>query len=115
MLDALILHDAKSALIHSVNLLVDNAYLIINMDKRDILPLLPKRCGAYKLLTYGFNCKACVTVSSTMGGMLQACVQRGFVTLDGDLREPCEFGFPLEGDCEAALGFAAALMVCGNI
>jgi hypothetical protein len=115
MLDALIVQDAKPALLNSVNFLNDGAYLILNMDKREIRPLLPGSCEAYKLITYGFNRKACVTASSTMDGMLQACVQRGFITLDGDLREPCEFGLPLEGDSETALGIAAALMVCGNI
>jgi hypothetical protein len=114
-LDVLIVQDAKPALIKSVRMLQNNAYLILNTDKREILPLLPAGQEVYKLITYGFNGKACVTASSTMDGMLQACVQRGFVTLDGNLREPCEFGLPATGDSGDMLGLAAALLVCGII
>jgi hypothetical protein len=114
-MDVLIVQDAKPALINSVKMLPDSAYLILNTDKREILPLLPSGREVYKLLTYGFNGKACVTASSMMDGMLQACVQRGFVTMDGNLCEPCEFGFPATGDNEDMLGLAAALLVCGII
>jgi hypothetical protein len=114
-MDVLIVQDAKPALIKSVRMLPDSAYLILNTDKREILPLLPAGREVYKLITYGFNGKACVTASSTMDGMLQACVQRGFVTLDGNLREPCEFGLPATGDCGDMLGLTAALLVCGII
>jgi hypothetical protein len=114
-IDALIVQDAKPALINSVKILPNSAYLVLNTDKREILPLLPSGREVYKLITYGFNSKACVTASSMMDGMLQACVQRGFVTLDGNLREPCEFGFPTTGDNEDMLGLATALLVCGII
>ncbi len=112
-LDALIVWDAQPALIKSVRMLREGAYLIINIDKREILPLLSNWRGALRLLTFGFNGKACVTASSTSDGVL--CVQHSFKTLDGALREPCEFGFPLENNCVSALGFAAALLVCGII
>ena len=88
-------------------------YLVVNADQRGIFPALSE--SRARIITYGFNGKACVTASSVDDGRckccnsLQVCIQRGFRTLSGGLYEPQEFRaeYPPEMDAHTALAAAA--------
>ena len=86
-------------------------YLIINSDDKEIFPLLSKNKA--KLITYGFNNRACITASSVTDENLQVCIQRAFYGIDGEEREPQEFPTTKRGEStESVLAAAAAWSVC---
>ena len=88
-------------------------YLVVNADDKAIFPYLAP--GKAKLITYGFNSKACITASSITDEGLQVCIQRGFTALDGQMRDPQEFAAPAHAASpETALGAAAAWAICGS-
>ncbi|NMA83497.1 MAG: hypothetical protein GX962_06495 [Epulopiscium sp.] len=72
------------------------------------------------IITYGINPKACVTASSIQQDMsgnttIQCCVQRPFITRDGELIEPQEFTVhmqtPIQEDLDLILGVITATLV----
>ncbi|MCL2187821.1 MAG: hypothetical protein FWC16_02175 [Defluviitaleaceae bacterium] len=81
-------------------------YLIINADDAEIFPALGQTQA--KVITYGFNPRACITASSVTEDGLQVCIQRAFVDLEGVERAPQEFSAPV-----TSLGAAAAWAVVG--
>jgi len=87
----------------------ENGYLLINTDNFNSSPLPPA-----KVITYGFNTRASVTASSVTEDNLQICVQRGFLSLSGQLQEPREFSaaFPAGSNPLNVLGAAAACVLC---
>ena len=82
-------------------------YLIINADDAEILPTLGNTPA--KVITYGFNPRACITASSVTEDGLQVCIQRAFIDLKGVERAPQEFAAPV-----TSLGAAAAWAVVGS-
>ncbi|MCL2203912.1 MAG: hypothetical protein FWB88_08235 [Defluviitaleaceae bacterium] len=82
-------------------------YLIVNADDGDIFPALGQVQA--KVITYGFNPRACITASSVTEEGLQVCIQRAFVDLSGTARTPQEFSAPV-----TSLGAAAAWAVVGS-
>jgi hypothetical protein len=82
-------------------------YLIVNADDADILPALGQTRA--RLITYGFNPRACITASSVTEDGLQVCIQRSFVDMEGNTRGPQEFSAPV-----TSLGAAAAWAVIGS-
>jgi UDP-N-acetylmuramyl pentapeptide synthase len=86
--------------------LTSDDYLIINADDADIFSALGENRA--KVITYGFNSRACITASSVTEDGLQLCIQRSFVDLGGNTRSPQEFSAPV-----TYLGAAAAWAVVG--
>ncbi|MCL2224008.1 MAG: hypothetical protein FWB96_03460 [Defluviitaleaceae bacterium] len=86
-------------------------FLIVNADDRAIFPLLSQ--SKARLITYGFNNRACITASSVTNDGVQVCIQRGFTGIDGAEREPREFAArsSLGEDSMSILGAAAAWVV----
>lgn len=95
-----------------VKQLTSEDYVIANADRTELFPLLVN-CAA-RLITFGFNTKACVTASSVTDARLQVCVQRGFPSIGGHAVEPGEFAAPCPGNASAAavLGAVTACAVC---
>ncbi|MCL2216622.1 MAG: hypothetical protein FWB91_06320 [Defluviitaleaceae bacterium] len=84
-------------------------YLVVNADDKTIFPLLSQ--SEAKLITYGFNARACITASSVTDDGLQVCIQRTFCGIDGAERMPQEFPARGQENSTAVLGAAAAWAV----
>ncbi|MCL2363235.1 MAG: hypothetical protein FWC71_01070 [Defluviitaleaceae bacterium] len=87
--------------------LTPNDYLIVNADDTNIFNALGHTRA--KIITYGFNSRACITASSVSEDGLQVCIQRAFVDMEGQTRTPQEFTSPV-----TSLGAAAAWAVIGS-
>jgi len=113
-LDVLVASEASPMLRELIPRLSPEDYLIVNADDKAIFPYLTPRSA--KLITYGFNNKACITASSITDDGLHICIQRSFTALDGEQRDPQEFAAPtVPVSPESALGAAAAWVICGSI
>ena len=87
-----------------------DGYWVINADNYPISPPHDQ----WDIITYGFNGKASVTASSVADGILQVCVQRGFMTLGKHFYEPQEFKAPCPFSINPlnVLGAAVACALC---
>ena len=113
-LDILVASEALPVLAELIPRMTPEDYLVVNADDKAIFPYLAARNA--KLITYGFNNKACITASSVTDEGLHICIQRGFTALDGEQRDPQEFAAPGGAvSPEAALGAAAAWAICGRM
>ena len=115
-LDVLVASEASPILADLVPKMTPDGYLVVNADDKNIFPYLQPRRA--KLITYGFNNKACVTASSITDDGLHICIQRSFETLDGITRDPQEFAAPggaLSVSPETALGAATVWAICAKI
>jgi len=113
-LDVLVVSEASPVLAELIPKMSPDSYLVANADDKNIFPYLSPRRA--KLITYGFNNKACVTASSVTDDGLHVCIQRSFTTLDGTTRDPQEFAAPvgpLAVSPEATLGAATVWAICG--
>ncbi|MDR1912907.1 MAG: hypothetical protein LBQ68_00280 [Clostridiales bacterium] len=63
--------------------------VLINPENKEFLPLVASWRGL--LITYGFNNKVCVTVSSVSDKDLQICIQRELPSLNNKIQEQQEF------------------------
>jgi len=115
-LDVLVVSEASPILADLVPKMTPDEYLVVNADDKNIFPYLAPRRA--KLITYGFNNKACVTASSITDDGLHICIQRSFTTLDGATHDPQEFAAPggnLSVSPETALGAATVWAICSKI
>jgi len=113
-LDVLVVSEASPVLKELIPRLAPEGYLVVNADDKAIFPYLP---GGTRLITYGFNNKACITASSVTDDSLHICIQRTFTALDGGQRDPQEFATTTgsaPASPEATLGAAAVWAICGN-
>ena len=87
-------------------------YLVVNADDKAIFPLLSQ--SEATLITYGFNTRACITVSSVTEDGLQVCIQRAFYGMSGQEQLPQEFLAKLKSheNSDTVLAAAAAWAVC---
>ncbi|MCL2049900.1 MAG: hypothetical protein FWG87_14355 [Defluviitaleaceae bacterium] len=109
-LNILVADDASPVLAEILPSLGSEDFLLINSDDKKIFALL-KNISA-KLITYGFNSRACITVSSVTEDGVQVCVQRGFTNINGTELEPHEFAARSSGEASmSVLGAAAAWSV----
>jgi hypothetical protein len=106
-INVLVADTQAPVLTHLAPRLSHDDYLIVNADCADIFPKLGKTQA--KVITYGFNPRACITVSSVTEDGLQVCIQRAFVDMEGTTRNPQEFQAPV-----TSLGAAAAWAVLGQ-
>ena len=114
--DILVISEASPVLSDIIPGITMDNYLVVNADDKQIFPYLSSKQA--KLITYGFNNKACITASSVTDNGLQVCIQRAFMTIDGDMLDPQEFAIPnicITIPAEAALGAAAAWAICGKM
>jgi UDP-N-acetylmuramyl pentapeptide synthase len=107
----LVARTPEPALAGAISSLTDQDFLIVNADDAAIFPFLAKKNNAAKIITYGFNAKACITASSISENNVQVCIQRGFVGPGGNVCEPQEFSAPIPpgtdaGDVLAASAYA---------
>jgi len=110
-INVLVASDASPVVSAVAPQLTGDDFLVVNADDKGIFPLLGN--SSAKLITYGFNSRACITASSVTNDGVQVCIQRGFIGADGVAREPQEFP-ARAGTCEnsmAVLGAAAAWSV----
>jgi len=109
--NVLVAAEASPVLKNILPNLSSDDYLVVNADDKNIFPLLSQ--SEAKLITYGFNARACITASSVSDDGLQVCIQRAFLALDGEEREPQEFSAKVnyEEDSDAVLAAAAAWAV----
>lgn len=90
--------------------------VVANIDNKTLCNYLGGCQG--KLITYGFNSKACVTASSVIDQpyeCIQLCIQRRLPTLAGNTLEPQEFPviFKSPKNIYCALGAVAAALIAG--
>ena len=88
-INVLIAAEASPVIAAILPSLSSDDFLIVNADDQTIFPLLEK--SKAKLITYGFNNRACITASSVTSDGVQVCIQRGFKGIDGAECEPHEF------------------------
>lgn len=112
-INVLVAAEASDVLPEVVKSLTGDDFLIVNSDDAGIFPLPEMNA---KLITYGFNNRACITASSVTNDGVQVCVQRGFRGLDGSEREPHEFSARAKAgeNSMSVLGAAAAWAVLKN-
>ncbi|MCL1845816.1 MAG: hypothetical protein FWF77_07925 [Defluviitaleaceae bacterium] len=115
--NVLVAAEASPVLAQIIPSLGSDDFLIVNSDDKKIFSMLeslPKNFS--RLITYGFNNRACITASSVTQDGVQVCVQRGFCGIDGTEREPHEFSARTSGENSmSVLGAAAAWAVlCSN-
>ncbi|MCL1884693.1 MAG: hypothetical protein FWF81_13200 [Defluviitaleaceae bacterium] len=113
--DILVASEASPVLERVIPSLGSDNFLIINADDTSIFSMLENITMPenYKLITYGFNNRACITASSVTNDGVQVCIQRGFTTICGEEREPHEFSarFSNGENSMSILGAAAAWAV----
>ena len=109
--DVLVAAEASPVLANMVTALGCDDYLIVNADDKSIFPLLAN--SEAKLITYGFNARACITASSVTNDGMQVCIQRAFTGIDGKNRLPGEFPTKMNNgeNSMSVLGAAAAWVV----
>ena len=88
-INVLVATEASPVLARILPQLGSEDFLIINSDDTTIFPMLENTLA--RLITYGFNSRACITASSVTRDGVQICVQRGFEGIDGTHHEPHEF------------------------
>jgi len=114
--NVLVASEASPVLADVIPSLGSEDFLIVNADDKKIFTMLdeipmPENFKA-KLITYGFNNRACITASSVTNDGVQVCIQRGFQGIDGAEREPHEFSARANGENSmSVLGAAAAWVV----
>ena len=114
--DVLVITEAIPVLADVIPTMTQCDYLVINADDKEIFPYLSTKQA--RLISYGFNSKACITASSVTDNGLHVCIQRAFTALNGDRLDPQEFTAPnicITISAEAALGAAAAWVICGRM
>jgi len=109
----LVAAEASPVLQNVVSTLGSDDFLVVNADDKAIFPLLSQ--SEAKLITYGFNARACITASSVTEDGIQVCIQRAFHGIDGQECLPQEFSakVKVEENSDTVLAAAAALAVCG--
>lgn len=76
------------------DILKNTKYLIINADLKIDFHLLEEL--KLTVITYGFNPKATVTISSTIGEKILICIQRNICSIKNNIIEPQEIYVYLE-------------------
>ena len=115
-LDVLVVSEASPVLAEAIPCLAPGGYLVVNADDKAIFPYLTAQPA--RLITYGFNNKACITASSITDEAMHICIQRAFTGLDGTMCDPQEFAAPgcnMSVSPETALGAAAVWAICGKM
>ena len=111
----LVAHEPEAALAEAIRSLKNTDFLLVNSDNNAVFPFLTQNINNAKVITYGFNTKASITVSGISENAMQVCVQRGFNGAGGQFCEPREFSVPIPGEADHALTLSqtAAAIVRG--
>jgi len=112
--DVLVVSEASPVLKEVIPKLPAEGYLVVNADDKSIFPYLQPTNA--KLITYGFNNKACITASSITDESLHICIQRSFQTLNGTQKDPQEYQTQKNDVVtpESTLAAASAWAICGS-
>lgn len=96
--DILVIHEPIENLLRNSKYLEDiiskTYYVIINSDVKNSLSLL-KNIGT-NIITYGFNAKATITISSIKEENTMLCIQRSMKGIDNNIIEEQEINIKIE-------------------
>lgn len=89
--DVILISNLKNVTEKSVfkKVILNSSISAINTDVKENLELLESVKGT--VITYGFNPKATITVSSVNDENISICIQRGIYNIDGKKIEPIEY------------------------
>ena len=93
-----------------------NSILVVNYDDKSFLKIV--RGEIFKLITYGFNNKSCITASSVQDGEeYLCCIQRSFCNFLGKAVEPHEIRVIIKKyrikNIYTILILISAILMCG--
>lgn len=99
------------------NILKNAKYLIINADMRYNLTVLQEI--ELTVITYGFNTKSTITISSIEEGNLLICIQRNIIDVTGKKIEPQELDLAIqeietEKNIDIIMGTIITLLIYGQ-
>lgn len=93
-------------------ILTNTKYLIVNSDLKNNLKMLEEL--QLTVITYGFNSKATITISSVLEDKALVCLQRDIVNSKGKIIEAQEFEFVSNENINDVMGIAAILLLYEN-
>ena len=89
--------------------LVNTKYLVVNSDLKNNLKMLEEL--QLTVITYGFNSKATITVSSVLEDKVLVCLQRNIENNEGKTIEAQEFEIMTKGNTNDIMGIVAILLL----
>lgn len=90
-------------------ILVNTKYLVVNSDLKNNLKLLDEL--QLTVITYGFNSKATITISSVVDDKILVCLQRNIVNNEGRTIEAQEFEMQSKENANDIMGIVAILLL----
>lgn len=109
--------DSEANILNNIH---KKSIIITNLDDKRIFKFL--RGTNIKLITYGLNCKSCITTSSIQNDNymlqeLECCIQRTIPTFKNKMIEPQEFKVVLQkyknNNIHSSLAAISAALMCG--
>lgn len=95
-------------------LLTNTKYLIVNTDIKNNLKLLGQL--DVTLITYGFNSKSTITISSVIEDKVLICLQRNIEDINKKVIEAQEFEVKVDKEnVNDVMGIASILLIYGKI
>ena len=94
-------------------LLSNTKYLIVNSDLKSNLSLLDDL--NLTVITYGFNSKATITISSVTEDRVLICLQRSITDSKGNIIEPQEIQIMPSEHTNDIMGIVTILLIYGKI
>lgn len=95
-------------------LLKNTKYLIVNTDLKNNLKLLGEL--DVTLITYGFNSKSTITISSVIEDKVLVCLQRNIDDVNKNVIEAQEFEVKVDNEnINDVMGITAILLIYGKI
>jgi len=93
-------------------ILTNTKYLIVNSDLKNNLKMLEEL--QLTVITYGFNSKATITISSVLEDKVLVCLQRDIINNKGKTIEAQEFEFVACENTNDLMGIASILLLYKN-
>lgn len=93
-------------------ILTNTKYLIVNSDLKNNLKILEEL--QLTVITYGFNSKATITISSVVEDKVLVCLQRDVVNSKGKTIEAQEFEIETNDNTNDLMGILAILLIYEN-
>ncbi|MBO5413880.1 MAG: hypothetical protein J6A29_06360 [Clostridia bacterium] len=93
-------------------ILTNTKYLIVNSDLNNNLKMLEEL--QLTVITYGFNSKATITISSVVEDKVLVCLQRDIVNSKGKTIEAQEFEIETNDNTNDIMGIVAILLIYEN-
>lgn len=93
-------------------ILTNTKYLVVNSDLKNNLKMLDEL--QLTVITYGFNSKATITISSVVDDKVLVCLQRNIVNNEGKTIEAQEFEIMAKENTNDVMGIVAILLLYGK-